>query len=103
MLAAYSTAKAQKMMMQLMARLRSRNTRKLTIGLSMRVSRKIRKPNPSVNTIISVCTRQNGSLTQSHSCPLLSMISQLAMTSESNPRPMPSKLTACGPVPPAPA
>ena len=36
----------------------------------------------------SVCTRQKGSLYQSHSCPLLSMTSQQAMISASSPRPM---------------
>ena len=36
----------------------------------------------------SVCTRQNGSPNQSHSCPLLSMTSQHDMTRTSSPRPM---------------
>ena len=76
------------MMMQEAARLRSPSGRKLTTGLAIRISRKIRQPSPSTNRISSVCTRQNGSPSQSHSCPLLSMISQQDMTRASSPRPM---------------
>ena len=69
------------------------STRKLMIGFWLRISQKIRKPSPSTNARTSVCTRPNGSPSQSHSCPLLSITSQADMTSASTPRPMRSKFT----------
>ena len=58
------------------------------IGLAIRISRKISKPSPSTNRIGQRLHAPNGSPSQSHSCPLLSMISQQDMTSASSPRPM---------------
>ena len=81
MLAQYTTAKAKNMMTQQTAKFRSPRTRKLMIGWALRISRTISKINPTTNRITSVCTRQNGSPSQSHSRPLLSMISQQHMTS----------------------
>ncbi len=80
-------------MMQQAAKLRSPSTRKLMTGLANLISRQTRPPRPSTKRISSVCTRQNGSPSQSHSCPLLSITSQVAMASASSPRPMPSKFS----------
>src|SRR6476469_3212012 len=88
MLAQYITANAQKKMMQHTAKLRSPRQRKSMIGLLVRISRKISKTNPTTNSSKSVCSRPNGSASQSHSRPLLSMISQEHMTSTSNDSPM---------------
>ena len=51
-----------------------------------------RRPGPRQTRISSVCTRQNGSPSQSHSWPLLSITSQQTMTITSSDRPTPSKL-----------
>ncbi len=86
MLAPYSAAKAKNRMTQDTARLRSLSTRKLMIGFLLRISQKIRKPSPSTNARTSVCTRPNGSPSQSHSCPLLSMISQAGHDQHQHPQ-----------------
>ena len=76
------------MMMLEAARLRSPSGRKLTTGLAILISRTTRAPRQTTNRTASVWAFQNGSLYQSHSCPLLSMISQQDMTRASTPRPM---------------
>ena len=76
------------MMMLQAARLRSPSGRKLTTGLAILSSRKIRVPSPSTKRMNSVWNFQKGSLYQSHSCPLLSMISQQLIARASSPRPM---------------
>ena len=88
MLAQYITAKAQNKMMQHTAKFRSPRTRKSMIGLAVRISQTISRPSPTTNRIKSVCSRPNGSPSQSHSRPLLSMISQQHMASTSKDRPM---------------
>ena len=80
------------MMMQQAVKFRSRSGRKLTTGLGWRSSQKISPARPTANKIASVCTRQNGSSSQSHSWPLLSVTSQQTMTMTSSDRPTPSKL-----------
>src|SRR5271157_6617411 len=74
------------MMRQEAAKLRSASGRKSTTGLAIRSSRKIRHPSPRTNRTNSVCTRQKGSLYQSHSCPLLSITSQLDMNQSEQPQ-----------------
>src|SRR5437764_12444091 len=58
------------MMMQQAVKFRSRSGRKLTTGLGWRSSQKISPARPTANKIASVCTRQNGSSSQSHSWAL---------------------------------
>src|SRR6478752_2301863 len=58
------------------ARFRSPNGRKLTTGLAILISRKSRATRPTTNRTASVWAFQNGSLYQSHSCPLLSRTAQ---------------------------
>src|SRR6476620_7244074 len=84
----YTTPKAQNMMMQDIERLRSPRTRKLIIGLAVRISCQISNASPSTNTVTSVCTRPNGSPNQSHSCPLLSMTSHADITRTNTLRPI---------------
>jgi hypothetical protein len=91
-LAAYSTAKAQKMMTLEAAKFRSRKGRKLTTGLGWRNSQTISATRPTTNKIANVCTRPNGSPSQSHSWPLLSITSQQTMTMTSSDSPTPSNL-----------
>ncbi len=70
------------------ARLRSPSGRKLTTGWAILISRKTRAPRQTTNRTASVWACQKGSLYQSHSCPLLSSISQEAIIRVSSPRPM---------------
>ena len=58
-------------------------------------NRTLRGQKPTANTSASVCSRQNGSPSQSHSWPLLSIASQQVMTMTSRAKPMPSKLNGC--------
>ena len=76
------------MMMLEAARLRSPSGRKLTTGLAILSSRKTRPPRQRTNRTASVWTFQKGSLYQSHSCPLLSRISQQLIARASSPMPM---------------
>ena len=76
------------MMMLEAARFRSPSGRKLTTGLAILISRKTRAPRQTTNRTASVWAFQKGSLYQSHSCPLLSRISQQLIIRASSPRPM---------------
>src|SRR6516162_6846901 len=63
----------------------------IATGLGWRNSHKISAIRPTAKKVASVCTRQNGSLSQSHSCPLLSITSQETMTITRSDRPIESK------------
>ena len=78
-------------MIQHAAKLRSPNGRKLTTGLGLRNSQKINPTRPIAKSMANVCTRQNGSPSQSHSWPLLSITSQETMTMTSSDKPIESK------------
>ena len=78
-------------MMQQALKLRSANGRKLTTGLGLRSSQKINPTRPVAQRMANVCTRQNGSPSQSHSWPLLSITSQQTMTMTSSDKPIESK------------
>ena len=69
-------------------KLRSKSGRKSTTGLSMLISRRYRRISPTTKVIAIACTRQDGSLYQSHSWPLLRRTSQQATTKASRPSPM---------------
>src|SRR5262249_57521013 len=82
---------AEKMMRQHAVKFRSRIGRKLTTGLGWRNSHRISAIKPTAKKAARVCTRQNGSLSQSHSCPLLSITSQETMTITKSDSPIESK------------
>ena len=79
-------------MIQHAAKLRSPNGRKFITGLGLRNSQKTNPTRPTTKSVANVCTRQNGSPNQSHSCPLLSITSQETMTTISSDNPIESKM-----------